>query len=164
MRVKKEQWMKDLPYSRMTYPDTFFEKILYWIWRFYTPFHPFVRDLGTVTGVVHHDERQEYLIGILRENRSPRELAEYLVGQGYANHFVAWKDADELVSLRRTDGFRYQYHIRIFADGEVRGHYEYTPEYRPVQHLRQTGFENRNAEFMELLTDWVVPVDPTTLQ
>jgi hypothetical protein len=160
MSVYKESWIEDLPHSRMTYPDTFLEKIRYWIWRLYTPFHPYIRDLSTALGIVHHEGRQDFLIGRLRDARTPRELVEYLVSRGYANHFVAWKDAGELVSLRKTNGFRYQYHVRIFEDREIRCHYEYTPEYRPVQHLTQTGFENRSEEFLELLRDWVLPAEP----
>lgn len=157
MRAAKEQWIEDVPRSRMIYPSTFFEKILYWIWSVYTPFHPYVRDFSTALRIVRHEGRQDFLIGTIHPSRSTQDLVSYLVTQGFGNHFVAWKDTDELVSLRRPDGFRYQYHVRIFTDGEVRGHYEYTPEYRPIQHLQQTGFEGRSEEFRALLQDWVLP-------
>lgn len=156
MRLAKEQWIEDVPRSRMIYPDTFLERILYWVWSLYTPFHPYVRDVSTALRVVRHEGRQDFLIGTIHSSRSVRELVSYLVTQGFGNHFVAWKDTDELVSLRRPDGFRRQYHVRIFTDGEVRGHYEYTPEYRPIQHLIQTGFEERTEEFKALLRDWIV--------
>ncbi len=157
MRAGKEQWIEDLPRSRMIYPDTFLEKIRYWFWRFYTPFHPYLRDLSTTTRVIRHKGRQNFLLGKLNPAHSTREFVSHLVNQGFANHFVAWKDTDELVSLRRPDGFRRQYHVRIFTDGEVRGHYEYTPEYKPIQHLFQTGFEERTDDFKKMLQDWVVP-------
>jgi hypothetical protein len=140
----------------MIYPDTFFEKILYWIWKLYTPFHPYVRDFATAIRVVSHEGRQDFLIGKIDPTREVRDLVAHLVDQGFANHFIAWKDTDELVSLRKPDGFRNQYHIRIFIDGEVRCHYEYTPEYRPIQHLIQTGFEERTEEFKAILGDWIV--------
>jgi hypothetical protein len=96
-------------------------------------------------------------MGTLNPSRSVREFVTFLVGQGFGNHFIAWRDTDELVSLRKTVGFRYQYHVRVFEDGEVRCHYEYTPEYRPFRHLIQIGFEDRTPEFMEILRDWIVP-------
>ena len=157
MRAGKEQWIEDLPRSRMIYPDTFLEKVRYWFWRLYTPFHPYLRDLSTKTRIIRHKGRQDFLVGKVDPTRSVREFVSYLVDQGFANHFVAWKDTDELVSLRRPDGFQRQYHVRIFTDGEVRGHYEYTPEYKPIQHLFQTGFEARTDDFKEILQDWVVP-------
>ncbi len=143
----------------MVYPDTLPEKLRYWFWRLYTPLHPYVRDLSTAIGIVRHKGRQNFLIGKLDPTRSIKEFVTHLVAQGFANHFVAWKDTDELISLRRTEGFKYQYHVRIFADGEVRCHYEYTPEYRPIQHLKQKGFQNRNDEFITMFKDWIIPVN-----
>lgn len=158
MRAGKEQWIEDLPRSRMIYPDTFLEKARYWFWHFYTPLHPYLRDLSISTRVIRHNERQPFLVGKLDPARPVQEFVSHLIDQGFANHFVAWKDTDELVSLRRPDGFRRQYHVRIFTDGEVRCHYEYTPEYRPIQHLVRRGFEERSADFKEIVQDWVVPV------
>ena len=157
MRSQKEQWVADLPQSRMGYPVTVPDRFKYWFWRFYTPFHPYIRDVSTSIGIVRHEGRQDFLMGTLRPSRSARDLASFLVEKGFGNHFIAWKDTDELVSLRRTDGFRYQYHVRIFKDGEVRCHYEYTPEYSPVRHLIQIGFEDRTAEFRNILKDWILP-------
>lgn len=141
----------------MEYPDTFLEKIRYWFWRFYTPLHPYVRDFSTSIRVMRHEGRQDFLMGTIAPTRSVREFVSYLIEQGFGNHFVAWKDTDELVSLRRTIGFRYQHHVRVFTDGEVRCHYEYTPEYRPIQHLIQTGFEEPSAELRDILRDWILP-------
>jgi hypothetical protein len=158
MSSRKEQWIEDLPRSRMTYPETLLDKMKYWFWRVYTPLHPYLRDISTKIGIVRHEGRQSFLIGTIHPSRSARELVFFLIEQGFGNHFIAWKDTDELVSLRRTVGFRYQYHLRIFNDGEVRCHYEYTPEYRPIKHLIQIGFEERSAEFRDILQDWVMPV------
>lgn len=141
----------------MAYPSTLPEKLKYWFWRVYTPLHPSVRDIAMALGIVHHEGRQNFLVGVINPAHTPRELATFLVQQGFGNHFIAWRDDDELVSLRRTDGFRYQYHLRIYTDGEVRCHYEYTPEYRPIHHLKGVGFEDRSREFIALLKDWVQP-------
>lgn len=159
MGSPKASWIAELPHSRMVYPDTFLEQIRYWFWRLYTPLHPYLRDLSTKLRIIRHEGRQDFLVGKINTEHSVRDFVSYLVAQGFGNHFVAWKDTDELVSLRRTEGFRYQYHVRIFNDGEVRCHYEYTPEYRPIQHLIQSGFEERTAEFRAILEDWIVPAD-----
>lgn len=141
----------------MEYPSAIDDKIKYWFWWIYTPFHPHMRDLATFLGIVKHEKRQDFLLGTLDSSRSVRDFISFLISQGWGNHFVAWKDSGELVSLRRTVGFHYQYHLRVFQDGEIRCHYEYTPEYRPIQHLIETGFEKRSAEFLSLLRDWIVP-------
>ncbi|MFZ3043527.1 MAG: hypothetical protein WA058_00215 [Minisyncoccia bacterium] len=167
MRSQKEQWIRDLPRSRMVYPSSAGDQLKYWLWRLYTPFHPLVRNtsfrlggkllIGSVAPEVRYEGRQDFLIGTLRPEYSVRELVCFLVAQGFGNHFIAWKDSDELVSLRRVTDFRHQHHIRVFRDGEVRCHYEYTPEYRPVRHLVRVGFEDRTPEFRDLLQDWIVP-------
>jgi hypothetical protein len=152
-----EKWIKELPRSRIAYPSGGSDRLKYWIWRFYTPLHPVVRDASTRLGIITHEGRQDYLLGSLAPKRSLRDFISFLISRGFGNHFIAWKDQGELVSLRRTVGFRYQYHVRIFTDGEVRCHYEYTPEYRPLRHMIQVGFEDRTAEFRELAQDWIVP-------
>lgn len=157
MGSSEATWIDDLPRSRMMYPDSPLDQIKYWFWQIYTPLHPYVRDLALMLGLVRHEGRQDFLIGTLDPSRSLREFVSYLIDQGFGNHFIAWRDTDEVVSLRRTDGFRFQYHLRIFADGEVRCHYEYTPEYRPIRHLIRVGFEERAAEFRAMLEGWVVP-------
>jgi hypothetical protein len=104
-----------------------------------------------------HVGRQDFLLGMLDPARSVHEFVSFLVSEGFGNHFIAWKETNELVSLRRTVDFKYQYHIRIFKDGEVRGHYEFTPEYHPVLHLVRIGFEEKAGEFENLLRGWLLP-------
>lgn len=152
----------------MVYPEAPADQLKYWFWRLYTPLHPLVRDVSSRFGISKvlmwyavpegkYTGRQDFLIGTLDPSRSVRDFVSFLVSQGFGNHFVAWKDSDELVSLRRVADFRHQYHIRIFKDGEVRCHFEYTPEYRPVRHLVRVGFEDRTPEFKTIVRDWVVP-------
>ena len=163
-----EPWIKALPTSRVAYPSAPHDRFKYWFWRLYTPLHPFVRDASYRIGIgqlilrrivpeVRHTGRQDFLIGTMRPERSVREFVSFLISQGFGNQFVAWRDVDELVSLRQTVGFKHQYHLRIFKDGEVRGHYEFTPEYHPVLHLVRIGFEEKTAEFKTLLQKWVEP-------
>lgn len=168
MFSRQEKWIRDLPRSRMIYPDTRHEKVKYWFWRVYTPLHPYVRYVSYRLGVAKilaqqvvpemaDTGRQNFLIGTIHPERSIQEFVTFLVSKGFGNHFVAWKDMDEVVSLRRPVSFRNQYHIRIFSDGEIRGHYEYTPEYHALLHLIRVGFEDRTAEFRELFHGWLTP-------
>jgi len=153
-------FLKSLPVSRMMYPETLRNRIKYLFWRFYTPFHPFARDLSLALGIVHHKGRQDYLLGTLAPGQTVDETVMYLVRNGYGNHFIAWHDEGEIVSLRRVESFSRQYHIRIFSDGEVRAHFEYTPECHPVLHMKETHQEQRHHEFICLLGNRIIPTNP----
>ena len=156
--------------SRVAYPSSLGDRFKFWFWKAYSPFHPFVRDISYRIGIgkflltrvvpeIQHVGRQDFLLGVLNPIYSVQEFVSFLIKQGFGNHFVAWKDADEIVSLRRTVEFKHQYHLRIFTDGEVRCHFEYTPEYHPFLHLVRVGFEDRTAEFKELLHGWILAPD-----
>jgi hypothetical protein len=137
-------------------PTRFLDKIKLHAWRwFLTPAFPYVRDSLLALGIVHHDKRQPWRIGWLAPDNTLEDLLKYLENIGFRNHFVAWVDSEEAFSLRRPDGFTYQYHLRIFRDGEVRGHYEKTPESNPVQHFRERIFEPRTEKFQEWLRGWI---------
>ncbi len=98
------------------------------------------------------DTRQEYLIGITGDKKS---LEKHLRSQGFKHQLFAWVDDGQIASVRKRDG-KFQYHIRIFEDGEVRGHYEYTPENAPIKHLRRVKREQRSREFSAFVSEHVV--------
>jgi hypothetical protein len=155
---------ESLPDSMMVFPSRFADRVKYIIWRIYTPFHPFVRDTALKLHIVsakakaeRWGSRQEFLLGTIAPGESIESLVQYLVGKGYGNHFVAWEDAGEMVSLRLAESFSHQYHVRIFNDGEVRGHFEYTPECYPIKHYYAEGFEDRRDYFLDLLGTKIVP-------
>jgi hypothetical protein len=139
----------------MIYPESFHDRLKFIFWTFYTPYHPFFRDTFIKLGIISHDIRQPFLLGKLSPNRTVEDFVKFLIGQGYGNHFIAWKDKGEIVSLRNVKSFAMQYHIRIFEDGEIRGHYEYTPECHPVWHMKEIGMEDRSSEFKNFLKDWL---------
>ncbi len=147
---------RDLPYSAMIYPRSLRDRAKYVFWRVYTPYHPFVRDTALALGVVRHEGRQHFLLGKVAPHISIQEFVERLVAQGFGNHFVAWEDEGELVSLRYVEDFKCQYHLRVFKDGEVRAHYEYTPECYPILHLREVGIEARRDDFLRMLGDTIM--------
>ncbi len=140
----------------MVFPSYLHDRLKYFFWRLYTPLHPFIRDAALALGIVRHSGRQEFLLGYIAPGLDVRAFVAHCVERGYGNHFIAWREEGELVSLRRVRGFQYQYHLRIYEDGDVRGHYELTPECHPVRHIKGIGIEDRRHEFYEDIGDWLV--------
>ncbi len=152
-------FIKTLPHTQVKYPESFSHKLRRKFWHVYTPYHETLRDTLVSIGIVRQKvKRQAFLLGKLPSNSVFEEFVKFLIDQGYGRHLVAWRDEGEILGLRYTEDFTYQYHLRIFNDGEIRGHYEYTPESHPVAHLIETVFEDRRQEFMKLLGDRIVPI------
>lgn len=144
-----------VPDSVLPYPKKHGDRAKYFFWRMVTPRqYSGIRNGLLAARIIRHHGRQHYLIGRLDPNKI-QEFLKYIKTQGFGNHFVAWEDSDEVIGLRRLDGPYHQYHIRIFADGEVRGHYEYTPEYHCIRHLKKVGQQERRKDFMKFLGNWV---------
>lgn len=57
--------------------------------------------------------------------------------------------------MRKTHDKIFQYHIRLFEDREVRGHYEYSSEGNPFAHVNESTFEKRTNYFKELLNGFI---------
>jgi len=111
-------------------------------WRFvYRYYPPILRILERVR--VHH-YRQPYLLGHLAAGFGPDELFSHLEKQGYTHAVLAWRDPGEVLSLRKLDQRVFQYHLRLFDNGELRGHYEYASESNPLGHVFQKVFEPRS--------------------
>lgn len=127
------------------------------------PIFPFVQKTLTKIGLLHHQGRQPYHIGWLAPSTTLSDLKSHLKNTwGFGNHFVAWIDTDQVLSWRKLETFKTQYHLRIFKDGEIRGHFEYTPEAYPIKHFLGHGEENREAEFRKFLDTFVVQREHTT--
>lgn len=141
----------------MVYPERLHHRIKYYFWLAYTPYHPLVRDGALRLRLIRRRGRQPFLLGTIAPGVSIEEFVRFLIEKGYAYHRVAWEDDGELVSLRYVEDFAYQYHIRVFEDGEVRGHYEYTPECYPLKHLREIGQEDRRERFLALFGTMLIP-------
>lgn len=157
LKQARKVWKDRLPHSKMAYPERAAHILKYHFWRVYTPFHPYIRDLALSLGIVKHEGRSErFPVGSIAPHSSIDKVVEYLIAQGYAYHKVAWEDEGEIVGLRKVVNFEFQYHIRIYVDGEVRGHYEFTPESYPLLHLYEVGQEERREEFLELLKEHII--------
>lgn len=103
-------------------------------------------------------KRQRFLVGILRPGVTVAAVRATLLQRGFFMNRVAYIDPGQVLSMRRLDD-KYsdrQYHVRVFEDGEVRGHYEFTPEDHPIAHLKETLFEARADMFREWLAGLIV--------
>ena len=127
------------------------------IWHVIYPVFPWVQNHFLKWHLIWHDKgRQPYHLGWIAPGKSLQELEKHLHDRwGFGNHFVAWTDRGQVLSWRKLVNFDYQYHIRVFSDGEIRGHYEYTPESKPVSHFAEIAEEERRTEFAKFLGDFV---------
>ncbi len=90
---------------------------------------------------------------VMKAGITHEAVVQRLLDSGFGNNFVAWQDDGEIASLRMADGVTQQYHVRIFADGEVRGHHELTPESHPLKHYKEEGMEPRQEYFRSVFGD-----------
>lgn len=121
---------------------------------FVRPFFPLGQWIVITTGMLTPPPRQEFLLGHLCVSRD--EAVAHLKSVDFFNNRIAWPDPGQTASLRRLCDKKsgMQYHIRLFDDGEVRGHYERTPEDHPVTHLQRVDFEDRTDQFLV----WIKPI------
>ncbi len=136
---------------------TFFDKIKQKIWDlFYGFFLPVRKDLLKAGIIWHKKGRQKYHIGWLAPHKTLEGLKKHLHSEwGFGNHFVAWIDEDQVLSWRKLTDFQDQYHLRIYKDGEICGHFEFTPEAHPIEHLEEKGEVDKKEDFLKFLGDFV---------
>lgn len=128
------------------------------VWRvIYAVFPQLQKILLKLHIIWHENGRQRYHIGWLRKGATLEELKKHLSEKWhFGNHFVAWKDDDQVLSWRRLENFEKQWHLRVYADGEIRGHYEDTPEASPLRHMREIDETDRTEEFRTFLGPYCV--------
>ncbi|MBI2013736.1 MAG: hypothetical protein HYS87_02840 [Candidatus Colwellbacteria bacterium] len=95
-------------------------------------------------------------LGWLKQDKTPKEFIKHMRNHGFKRHFIAYKDVEELFSLRKIHMERFQYHIRFYRNRRITGHYEPRPEKHPIKHLRETSIELRKEDFMVFMRDWVL--------
>jgi hypothetical protein len=145
-----------VPDSVLPRPKKPWSRAEYIFWKIISHWYLATRNTLLALHIIYHHGRQGYLLGRLRNGRTLPGFLSHLETRGFGNHFIAWTDDGQIVSMRKLHGFNRQYHLRIFKDGEIRGHYEYTPESHPIWHMKEVGMEERHEEFMGFLKDWVV--------
>ncbi len=105
---------------------------------------------------LHETERQKFHIGWLAQGKTLAELKLHLSKEwGFGNHFVAWEDKTQVLSWRKLDSFEKQYHLRVYSDGEIRGHYEFTPEAAPYKHFTEIDEQSKTEDFLKFLGEYV---------
>lgn len=136
---------------------TSFEKLKQKIWHFIYKFFPTLqRGLLRVHFIWHDQKRQRFHIGWLAPGKTLGGLKKHLHEKwGFGNHFVAWSDPEQVLSWRKLEDFNHQYHLRVFSDGEIRGHYEYTPEGHPIEHFDERGEGFHRGQFLKFLGEFV---------
>lgn len=124
-------------------------------WKAFSPFFPTIRDAWVAMGLVSHEVRQPYLYGKLKNGLTPHDLKNILHAAGFKNDYVAWVDPDEVVNMRKVVDLIYQYHVRLFIDGEVRAHHEFSAESHPFKHLYDVGMTDGASYLKTLLAEVV---------
>ncbi len=130
------------------------QKMKQHIWNALYPVFPYLERAALP---FHSKQRQKHHLGWIAPNRSLSELKRHLHGKwGYGNHFVAWEDKDQVLSWRKLTSFNEQYHLRVYSDGEIRGHYELSPEASPIRHFFATGQNSHRRDFFNFLEGFIV--------
>lgn len=131
----------------------YLKKIFWWL---SIPFFPHIRNLWRKFGYAPYPARQKYHFGWLDSNLKVEDFKNFLLSKNFKKARIAWVDEDEILSLRLKKNFKYQYHLRLFKDREIRGHYELTPEYSPIGHLRDIETVSGEEYLKPLLANWLV--------
>lgn len=129
------------------------EKVKQKIWHFIYKFFPTFQKAFLKWHLIFHEKgRQRYHIGWLAPGKKLEGLKKHLHEQwGFGNHFIAWNDESQVLSWRKINDFNHQYHLRVFSDGEIRGHFEFTPEGHPIEHFEEKEEKERKADFLKFL-------------
>jgi len=114
---------------------------------------PRLRRIVLYYGILTHSGKQRFYICKLNK-KLLKKFADYLKKKGYEKDRYAWVDSGELFSLRKINKKIYQYHIRIFKNREIHGHYEYAPDRRPLKHLESTNLRRKRKYFKKLVRDF----------
>lgn len=109
------------------------------------PFHRIMEALRL------HKGRQPWIVGSLKSKDSIEDVRKYLFTRGFEPAILAWRDDNQVISMRRIHNKIFQYHVRVHDDGEVRAHYEYASEAKPIDHILGKDMEPRKEFFISLL-------------
>lgn len=144
---------------KRTHNLTFWQRVKNKIWHFIYRFFPWLQTHLLKWHIIWHDKtRQKYHLGWLAPGKTLASLEKHLHEEyGFGNHFVAWSDEGQVLSWRKLVDFDHQYHLRVFCDGEIRGHYEYTPESKPIDHFTEVNEQPRLKDFHAFLGSFMVP-------
>ena len=120
------------------------------IYSFYPPVLRVLEKVGI------HSGRQDFLIGKIDIEQLPA-IKKNLQTRGFEDCILSWKDTDEILNVRKTEFQEFQYHLRIYDDGEVRAHWEYSSEGSPFGHIFNAKVIDKKEYFQDLLQDFLLP-------
>jgi hypothetical protein len=123
---------------------------------FVRPFFPFFQWLVIALGIIKAPtKRGDFLVGKLKEGVDYEKARETLEQQGFFANRIAHNEPGQVLSMRRLSvkNPEWQYHIRVFNDGEIRGHCEVTPSDHPIDHLNLSTMEHRPYDFAKWIKD-----------
>lgn len=123
------------------------------LWKITYACYPYIRNFLLFSRIMKHSGRQNFHLGFLKQGLSMDDLKYLLEEKGFEKSIMSWIDDDEAMSMRKRANKIYQHHIRLYSDGEIKGHYEYSPESRPRKHLKGEVFEPEKRFFMDLAGD-----------
>jgi hypothetical protein len=124
-------------------------KIKKYIWKFNYAIYAHLRDFILFVGLWKHSARQNFPIGFVKDGVKTDTIINILKTNRFENSICSWIDDNEILSMRRLDDKR-QHHVRLFSDGELRGHYEFSPEGAPIKHLLGIGFQQSKQYFEDI--------------
>lgn len=133
------------------------ENLKKFFWKILEPLFPTIRDTWVFFGFVKHDKRQPYHLGWLKKNQNHQALKKFLKDNDFNYIYISWVDPDEVINMRKVVNTTKQYHVRLFSDGEIRGHYEFTPESHPIKHLLEKGMTEGFDYLKPLLKTMIDP-------
>ncbi len=128
-------------------------------WSIIYKLFPLIRDGLLFVGIIRHGKkRQPFSIGYIMTDINLDTCRKALLEKGFEKNILAWVDNGEVLSMRKADPIRphCHYHIRIFENGEVCGHYEKMPEKHPIDCLFDKGMENRSSYFCSVMAEFLV--------
>ncbi len=98
----------------------------------------------------------DFKLGKLKSTIQLKEFKAFLHRRGFERNHLAWVYDHEVLNVRKRLLNGRQYHIRVFKNGAVKGHYEYSPEHSPLKHYWCERIEARKNEFKNLLGGFLV--------
>lgn len=120
------------------------------------PFFPFFQWFFIKLGIIKApNKRGDFIVGKLKEGVRQEKAQEVLEQHGFFINRIAHTEPGQILSMRRLSikNPEWQYHIRIFNDGEIRGHCEVTPSDHPIDHLNLSTIEHRPHDFAGWIKD-----------
>jgi len=122
---------------------------------FVRPLFPFFQWLAVFLKIVKAPERGPHVLGKVRDGLSAEEVEKVLKKEGFFQNRIAYTEPGQVLSMRCLDKEDpdCQYHIRVFSDGEIRGHHETTPADHPHKHIKQVELTHKPEKFAPWIKD-----------